>query len=592
MAVGEDLPIRPARSLRGWADALYITRWLPSYRKSDFRRDVAAGVTVAVMLIPMSMAYALLLGVPPLYGLYASLVPLLVYPLLGTGMHLAVGIVAIDMLIANAGLGRLAPRGSERYLDLAILLTVMVGVLQVLMGVARLGFLVNLLSRSVVVGFTSGAALLIAASQVGGLLGLSLPTTSHIHELALETLRHVHEIRVVPVVLGITALMILLFLRRRRPLFPAHLATVGLGTLAVWLLDLQRFGVEVVGSAPTGLPRFSLPTWETASVWALVPTAVTLALVQFMTLVSLGRVFASRFRYAILPNRELVALGAANLTGGLFRALPVSVSFSRTAVNVQAGARTPVANWVAAGVVALVLLFLTPLLSHVPIPVLAAIIIVAAMLILDVEQMRLLRRIRRSDGAVAFLTFIATVLIGIQEGIIIGVVTAVTLLLYRISRPKTAILGHLAGTRTFRDVVRTRQAELLEGILILRVDASFSFMNAEYLKDLILSLSRDPERGARALVIDAVSIIDLDATAVAVLQEVKETLDARGVEFYMAGVSERVMDVIQRSGLEERIGPDHFFLSTHRAVRHILTRWGTPDEYLKRLEGSEAIGPA
>jgi SulP family sulfate permease len=243
---------------------------------------------------------------------------------------------------------------------------------------------------------------------------------------------------------------------------------------------------------------------------------------------------------------------------------------------------------VTAAGVAFTLLFLTPLLAHVPVAVLAAIIVVAASGLLDVEQMRLLTRIRRSDGAVALLTFGITLVVGPREGILVGVAFAVIVLLYRIGRPNTAVLGHLPGTRSFADV-RSGKAQLLEGILILRVDASFSFMNAEYLKDLILGLSRDPERGARVLVLDASAIIDLDATAVSVLHSIMDTLGERQVPLYVAGVKENVLEILVRAGLFERVGTDRFVLSAHRAVRHILTGWGRSEEYLERLRGAEAL---
>ena len=585
-AEGRDVPTR--RPAPTWQRVFPVTRWFLSYDREAFRHDVVSGLTVAVMLIPQSMAYARLMGVPPLYGLYASTVPLLIYPLFGTSLHLAVGIFSLDALIASAGLGDLALRGSEDYVRLAVLLALMVGVIQVAMGLARMGFLVNLLSRPVMVGFTSGAALLIVLSQVGDLVGLDLAPTRHLHDLIFEAARHLHEMRPAPVAVGLGAVLLLIGLRRWKPHFPGPLVVLALATALVWALGVERSGVAVVGPIPRGLPGFQVPVSDPASVRALLPTAVTLALVQFMTVASLAKVFASRHRYDIGPNNEVLALGVMQAVGSLFRSVPVSGSFTRTAVNVHAGGRTPLFNWVTACGVGLTLLFLTPLLTYVPVAVLAAIIVVAASGLFDVGEMRLLMKIRRSDGVVALVTFGSTLVVGAQEGILVGVTLAVVVLLYRIGRPSTAVLGHLPGTRSFGDV-RAGEAKLLEGILILRVDASFSFMNAEYLKDIILRLSKDPEHGARVLVLDASAIIDLDATAVSVLRSIKDTLDERGVPLYLAGVKEGVREVLVRSGLKDRIGPDHFFLSAHRAVRHILRGWGRSEEYLSRLPGAEAI---
>ncbi len=571
------------RSLKPY---LTVLQWLPAYRREDLWGDLTAGLTVGVMLIPQGMAYALLAGVPPIYGLYAALVPLLLYPLLGTSRHLAIGTIAIDMLIVAAGLSLIAEPGTPRYIELAILLAAMVGLLQLLMGLARLGFLVNLLSRPVLTGFTTAAALVIGFSQLGNLLGVSLPSSQHVHMLVWEALRHLGAWHLPSLALGLGAIVLMLALGRWLPAVPAPLAAVVLGIVASAGLHLDAAGVRIVGAIPAGLPPLQPPAFDLTSARLLLPTAVTLALVQFMNVMSLGKLFAARFRYAIRPNRELIALGLANLGGSFFRSLPVSASFSRTAVNVRAGARTPMANVFAALVIALTLLFLTPLFFYLPIPVFAAVIMVAAFGLIDVGELRFLLRAKRIDGYIALLTFLATLLIGIQEGVLIGVGASVVAVMYRISRPNVAELGHLPGTRSFRDLDRHPEARPIEGILLLRIDASFSFANAEYLRDLILSRSeQDP--GLRAIILDASSVNDLDLTAASVLRSVAETLHARGIELYLAGVKGPVMDVITRTGLDERIGRDHFFLSPHRAVKHLLTQWGASAEYLETVPDKE-----
>ncbi|QXD16804.1 sulfate permease [Rhodocaloribacter litoris] len=565
---------------------LFCLTWLPGYGREDLRGDLVAGLTVGVMLVPQGMAYALLAGLPPIYGLYASFVPLLIYPIFGTSRHLAFGPIAIDMLIVAAGLGLIVAPGSPRYVELAILLAAMVGTLQLLMGIARLGFLVNLLSRPVITGFTAAAALIIACSQLGNLLGVSLPSSQHLHTLLWAALRHLADWHMPTLGLGAGAVLVIVLLQRRLPAVPGPLVAVVLGTLLAWGLRLDRNGVEVVGAIPTGLPGFQVPSFDLTAARLLLPTAVTLALVQFMNVVSLGKVFAAKHRYTIRPNRELVALGLANLGGSFFRSPPVSGSFSRTAVGAHAGTRTALANAVAALVIALTLLFLTPLFFYLPIPIFAAIIMVAALGLIDVNELRFLFRAKRIDGYIAVLTFLATLFIGIQEGVLIGVGASVAAVMYRISRPNVAELGHLPGTRSFRDLQRHPDARPIAGILLLRIDASFSFANAEYLRDLILARSEKDER-IRAIVLDASSVNDLDLTAASVLRSVAETLQARGLELYLAGVKGPVMDVITRTGLDVLIGRDHFFLSPHRAVKHLLTRWGTSAGYLEAVPGEQ-----
>lgn len=562
--------------------------WIATYTPQQFRNDLVAGLTTGIMLVPQSMAYALLAGVPPVYGLYASLIPLVAYALLGTSRHLAIGTIAIDMLIVATGLTPLAEPGSPRYIALALLLTAMVGVLQLAMGLARLGFLVNLLSRPVLTGFVSAAALIIAFIQVDSLLGLSQPSGSALPVHVWLTLTHLLEVHLPTLALGIGAILLLVGLQRYAPRLPSVLVVVVLGTLLVGLLRLDRQGVVVVGVIPQGFPVFTLPTGELTTLRALLPTAVTLALVQFMNIITLGKIFAARYRYNVRPNRELIAIGTANLVGSFFQSLPVSSSFSRTAVNAQSGACTPMSNVVAAALVGLTLWVLTPLFHYLPVAVLAAIIIVAALGLLDVRALRQLWRIKRADGAVALLTFTITLLMGVQEGVLSGIVASIIAIMYRISRPNVAELGHLPGTRSFRDRRHHPEARPLPGLLLLRVDASFSFANADFLQDLLLDRTRD-DPSIRAVVIDASSINDLDTTAAAALQQIAEALLDRGVVLYLAGVKEPVMEIIHRTGLFEQLGPDHFFLTPHRAVLHILKQWGQADTYLKEVSGAEDI---
>ncbi len=568
-----------------------IASWLPGYTVPALRGDLVAGLTVGVMLIPQGMAYAMLAGLPPIYGLYASLMPLVVYPFFGTSRHLAVGAVAIDMVIVGVGLGALAEAGSARYVELAILLALMVGGIQMLMGVVRLGFVVNLLSRPVIIGFTSAAALIIAFSQLGNLLGVDLPRSQQVFVVLWGAIKRVGEIQPWSLVLGAGGVALLVGLRRWRRLIPGPLVAVVLGTLVVWWLGIDRQGVAVVGAIPMGLPTPSLSSVDAGTVRDLLPTALALVLVQFLSVVSLGKVFAARHRYWIRPNRELFAIGAANFFGSFFRGIPISGSFSRTAVNEGAGAQTPLANAVAAGLIALTLLFLTPLFYFLPIPVLAAIIMVAAFGLLELHELRYLLKAKRIDGALAILTFLATFFLGILQGILIGVVASVVAIMYRISRPNIAILGHLPGTRSFRDIHRNTKAKPIDGILMLRVDASFSFANAEYLKDFIHQHSLDDASAVRAVVIDASTMNDLDMTAVGVLTFVAQTLRVRGIDLYMTSVKGDARDVALRSQFVEILGKDHFFLSPHRAVKHILAGWDRLDEYLENVPGEQkALG--
>jgi SulP family sulfate permease len=308
-----------------------------------------------------------------------------------------------------------------------------------------------------------------------------------------------------------------------------------------------------------------------------VPAAITLALVQFMNVVSLGRVFATRHNYAIDPNRELIGVGAANLFGSFFRSVPTSGSFSRSAVNERSGARTAMANICAAVVIGLALLFLTPLFYYLPMPVLGAIILVAGMGLVDIGELRDLFRAKRRDGAVALFTALSVLAIGIQEGILLGVLATIVVVLYRVSRPNVAELGHVPGTRLFRDLDRFDQAVRIAGILVLRVDAAFSFANAEYFKDFILEKSEREGRRIEVVVIDGTSINDLDTTATDAIRSVIEALEERGIELYFTGLIGPVREVMVRSGLFDELGGEHFQMGPHDAVVHVLEQWDEED---------------
>ena len=568
----------PLRRIVAWLESRFpIATWLPDHGLFDYERDLVAGLTVGVMIVPQAMAYAVIAGLPPIYGLYASVVPLLAYALMGTSKQLISGPLAIDMVIVGAGVGMLAAPGSSEFVALAILLAAMVGAVQIAMGFMQLGFLADLLSRPVIAGFTSAAALIIGFSQLGNLLGIDLERSQYVYVLASEAAARLGELHVITFTMGLGSLALLLGLARWRPSLPGPLIVIVAGTLLTWGLGLQERGVAVVGEIPSGLPPFELPAVSGGDLRALLPTALTLALVQFMSIVSLGRVFATRNGYSIRPNQELIAVGTANLVGSLFRGVPVSSSYSRSAVNDQAGARSPLPNVVAAGLVALTLAFLTPLFYYLPMAALAAIIIVAAMGLVDVQEIRYLFETRRREGAIALFTFACTLALGIQEGILLGVGASIVAVLYRVSRPNVAELGHVRETRSYHDIQRYKEAHPIEGILLLRVDAAFSFANAEYFKDFILGKSRRDKHAIQAVVVDGASINDLDTTAAETLSMVIDELREKNIELYFTGVIGPVRDTLRRSGLYEKLGEDHFFENPHDAVTHILAERDATD---------------
>lgn len=568
---------------RWFLSKLSILKWINNYTLKAFRSDFSAGITVGVMLIPQGMAYAVLAGLPAIFGLYASLVPLLIYPLFGTSRHISVGVVAIDMLIIAAGVGLIAEPGTDKYVSLVIVLGIFVGLTQIAMSIARLGFVVNLLSKPVILGFTTAAPIIISFTQLGTLLGVDLPHTQHIYFIINDLFYEWENIRYVTLGIGAAGILLLVFMHKIVPEAPEALTLVIFSAILVWGGDFHELGVEIVGGIKSGLPAISFPSFSFEDSRRLFPTILTLALVQFMSIVTLGRAFASKHKYAISPNRELFAIGSANLAGGLFQSIPVSASISRSAVNEQAGGKTPLTNFFAAVLIALTLLFLTPLFYYVPMPALSAIIIVASLGLMNVKEIRYLFRTKERDGYIALFTFFTILIIGIQEGILLGIAASLFGVLVQTSRPNVAELGHIEGSHFFRDVTRYPEAKKIRGLLVLRVDASFSFNNAEYFKEYIISKSEEENRRIEAVIIEGRSINDLDTTAIEALQNVVDNLHEFNIDLHFAGLKGPIRDIMLRSGLARKMGGAHFHMTTHEAVQYILGKWMKKDEADERL---------
>lgn len=547
-----------------------ILNWLPNYNSQKFTGDLTAGLTTGVMFIPQGMAYAVIAGVPPIYGLYAGVIPLLVYPLLGTSKNLSIGPVAIDMLIVAAGVSLLADPNTERYITLTILLAMMAGSLQLIMGSMQLGSIFNIFSRPVIAGFTLAAPIIIAFSQLNNLLGIELPQTQYIIVIIQETLQSYDQIHLQTLLWGGTAIFLLALMKYIKPILPASVIILVLSIFLAWFTGAGKMGIHLVGDIPTGLPPISLPEINFNNMRELLPTALTLALVQFMTVASLGQTFAKRNNYIVDPNHELVAIGASNFLGSFFQSIPVSGSFSRSAASEQANVQTPLANIITSSIIIATLLFLTPIFYFLPMPILAAIIIVSALNLIDISEFKFLYSTKRSEGVIAVFTAFCTLLIGIQEGILLGVVASMLQILYKYSRPNVAELGIIPGTRLFKNLDRNPEAKTIDGVMILRVDASFSFINADFFRDYILEKSKERNESTRYVVIDGSTINNLDTTATDKLKSMITTLKNWDIELYITGLKGPVRDVIDKSGLREFLGEDHYFRDPHEAISHIL----------------------
>jgi SulP family sulfate permease len=582
MTVLDTIKGEPGRA-KGLSLERYIpsVNWLPGYHRADLSGDLIAGLVVAIMLVPQSMAYAQLAGLPPQSGLYASIIPLIIYGLLGTSRTLSVAPVAIASLLVMAGLNKLATPGSPEYIQLALTLALLVGLMRMAMGLVRLGFLVNFLSQPVLSGYTSAAALIIGFSQLKHLLGIPMPNIEQFFSLVAYASEHMLQTNPVTLLLGAGSIVILLVFNNflgpklkqwgmqeplRLPLVKsAPLLVVLLGTVVVWGWGLdQQAGVKVVGSVPAGLPALTWPLLEWHTWQVLLPTALIVAFVGYMESISVAKALASRRRQKVDPNQELIALGAANLGAAFSGGYPVNGGFSRSVVNFNAGANTGLASIITAGLVALTVIFLTPLFYFLPQAALAAIIMVSVFGLVDLAALRHVWRYNKADAAALLITFATVLAFGVETGIGVGVTATILLFLWRTSRPHVAIVGRLGQSETYRNILR-HPVKTCPHVVAMRVDESLYFANTKFLEDTVLRLVADqPE--VKHLVLIGIAINFIDASALETLESLLVELQAAGVEFHLAEIKGPVMDRLKAIGFVDKIGANRIHLSTHEAM--------------------------
>jgi len=543
--------------------------WLQNYKRENLKGDLAAGLIVAIMLVPQGMAYAMIAGLPPVVGLYASTFPLVIYVLFGSSRQLAVGPVAMMSLLVFAGVSSFAEPGSEKYVSLVLLLSFMVGAMQLCMGLLRAGFIVNFISHAVISGFTSAAAIIILLSQLHHLFGIKVLSSGHsaIH-LLKEIIHGIGGINPITFGIGSGSILVLLIFKKKLPNFPAPIVVVVLSVLAVYLFGLDQSGVEIVGHVPKGLPSFSWPGGSLNYLLDLFPAALTIFFVGFMESISIAKMIAAMEKYKIEPNRELIGLGFANIIGSFLSAYPVTGGFSRTAVNYQAGAKTGLASIVTAAIILLTLLFFTSFFYHLPHAVLSAIVIVAVAGLIDVKGAKHLFRLKRIDGWTLMITFIATLAIGSKEGIMIGVAFSLLVFIWRSAHPYAAELGYLEKENVFRNLKRFPDGRTYPEALILRVDASLYFANMAFLEDFLRK--RIVEKpNVRWIIIDLSGVNDLDAVAIDTLSEMMDNYHDQGIQFIWANMKGPVRDLVARAGWEGRYGKQVEYLSIHHALKGI-----------------------
>ena len=552
--------------------------WLRRYQSAWLAGDMTAGLIVTVMLIPQSLAYALLAGLPPEVGLYASILPMLAYALIGSSMTLAVGPVAVASLMTASALQPLAASGSAEYVAMAVQLSLLSGAMLLAFGALRLGFLAHFLSHPVISGFITGSAVLIAVGQLKHLMGVQV-AGNNVFETIHALVNAIAQTNPVTFLLGLGSVVFLWAARRfmatalskmgvsakaaelASKLAPMVAVIVSTALVAVFRLD-ETAGVSVVGAVPQGLPAFGFPMPDWSALGPLWLPALLISLVGFVESVSVAQSLALKREQRIKPDRELLGLGAANVASALSGGYPVTGGFARSVVNFSAGANTPLAGVISAALMAMVIAWMTGLFHYLPHAVLAATIIVAVSSLVDTKTLKEAWHYYRADAFSLLATALGVVAFGVEAGILMGVALSLGVLVWRSSHPHMAVVGRVPGTEHFRSVERHR-VETVPGLLALRVDESLYFANAALVEDHVESLLvQDPS--IKRVLLACAAVNQIDATALGVLTQMEHSLRKRGIELALAEVKGPVMDRLKDTLLGKKL-EGRIYLSLHEA---------------------------
>ncbi|WP_460753275.1 SulP family inorganic anion transporter [Marinomonas epiphytica] len=567
--------------MKNWTRFLPALSWLKSYDAMELKQDTVASIVFTIMVIPQSLAYAMLAGLPAITGLYASILPSILYSLFGTSRSLAVGPVALTSVMTASAVLPFATTGSEHYATIAIMLAFMSGVFLLVLSLLRLGFLTNLLSHPVVSGFISASALLIVIGQIKHLLGIQSSGDTLI-PLLTSLSEHLYDLNLATTILSFSSIGALLIIRRY---FSTWLKKLGLSgnavqlfgksgpvlvviiaTVVVYLFSLNEKGVSIIGSVSSHSLSLNLQevTWQTAK--QLLPSAILISIVGFIGSVSVAQSFAAKRRQDINPNQELVGLGLANLGSALSGAFPVTGGFSRTVLNTDCGAKSPMTGILSALFILLTLLYLTPLFYYLPTAILAAIISISMMQLVSVEDLKLLWRFSKKEAYLLIITFCVVMIEGMETGLICGVILSVLFFLWHTSHPHIAIVGRLPGTEHYRNVQRFA-VETHPTILTVRIDENLFFANARVFEERLQYLVAE-NRELKHLVLMCTAVNMIDASALQSLEKIIERLKDSGVKLHLSEVKGPVMDRLRSSTLLEQL-TGQVFISQHQAMQEL-----------------------
>lgn len=560
---------------------MLLPNWVTNYKRTELSGDITAGIIVAIVLVPQSMAYGLLAGLPPEVALYSSVLPLILYAAFGSSRTLAVGPVGLMSLMTGAALIELGINDVNEMVSAAHTLAILIGIIMLLMRAAKLGAVINFLSHPVISGFVSASAIIIALSQVKHILGLDTPRGLPAYETAYLTISQATQSNLVTATIGISSLVILWWFKT--PLTnllkkngagesvtqfiskSGPFAAVAIGTFVVYYLNLHaNHNVAIIGHIPPGLPAFILPNLELSLLKQLLPYAILIALVGYLESVSIGKSMASQKRQKIDSNKELIGLGSANIASAISGGYPVAGGFGRSMVNFSAGANSPLASIITACFVALTLLVLTPLFFFLPKATLGAIIVLAVLPLIDTHILKHAWNYDRTDAFSMLITFFTVLVIDVESGIIAGVIISIALYLHRTSQPHIAVVGQVGSTEHYRNIDR-HQVKTDEHILALRVDENLYFANTNFLEDTVMRLVADDPAINHVLLICS-SISHIDTSALESLDDIHYRLEKAGIKLHLAEIKGPVMDKLQSTSFISQLGADRIYLSTHQAM--------------------------
>lgn len=546
--------------------------WLHGYNRDIFKSDFLSGITIAAMLIPQSMGYALVAGLPAEYGLYACIAPPLLYALLGTSNKISMGPVALDSILILTGLSAIAEPGSDNYLELAIALTLLVGLIQFVFGLFKFGFIANFLSYPVILGYTCAAAIIIMVSQLENILGVAADGGNIFNQI-FHFIRLFADWHWLTVSIGLIGLAFMIYPKRFFSRMPSGLILLLIGMLCSGVWNAQGYGIDVIASIPQGLPEPRIPNVSMDQIASLIPTAITVALMGYVGSMSICKAQEKPTdKISVNPNQELVAVGIANFAGAFFKAFPVSASFSRSAAFIEAGALTQLSAVISSAIIVIIMLFLTPVFVSYPLPkaLLAAIIIISVAGLFKYGKMKTLFNQSRHEFLLMLVTFVVTLLLGVQQGLLAGVALSIVRVIYNTATPHMTELGSIQSGRLFRNVNRFDDVVIRDDILIFRFDAPLYFANKDYfVENLYRWIKRRKEGLLTSVIFDAEAVNSVDTTAILMLQKIIDNLQQQDVKLYITNAIGPVRDALHSSPLSDYMCEESMFSTIQNAIDYI-----------------------